>query len=314
MTLKDRLKDLVRRNVYLIARHSNAAHQDRRNCDTVLSAAMSQAGALSGIGYPVAYVDFLRKCLDATDHRVTKIKRISQPQTTAASKRFDTLVDLLGTHLPAIEFSIAKDIAVIADQIRGRCEPLEADFWAGDVGLHFSIASSLGEKGRILFNVVRIMRSERCLEIGTAYGLSALFILSALKRSSGSGRLTTIEAFEPQFSMASSMLKQQYGDAVCCTFGLSNHVLPQIADSPGGIDFMFHDGGHSREDYVRDFGNVIKILTPGAVVLFDDIRWHDPNWSHGPSDTYQGWQEVIAHPRVEQAVEIDGLLGLVLLR
>jgi hypothetical protein len=44
------------------------------------------------------------------------------------------------------------------------------NFWAGDVGLHFGVSSSLGHKGRLLANVIRLCRSERCLELGTAYG------------------------------------------------------------------------------------------------------------------------------------------------
>jgi predicted O-methyltransferase YrrM len=307
------MKDLVRRIVQLVARYSEAAHRNRRNCEIVLSAAMSEAG-LPAIRYPVAYVQFLRECLDATNHRVTEVKKDSQPETTVANKRFDTLVQVLSEGLPAIEFSIAKDIALMADQIRGRREAIEAEFWAGDVGLHFSVASSLGEKGRILFNVARLMRSERCLEIGTAYGASALFILSALKKSGTLGHLMTIEGFEPQFSIASAMLDQRYGDTVCCKFGLSKNVLPEVTSSLGKIDLMFHDAGHSREDYVRDFGHVVEILAPGAVVLFDDIRWQDSKWSQGSSDTYHGWREVIAHPRVRRAVEIDDLVGLLLMR
>lgn len=315
MTMKDRLKDVIRRNVQLVARYSEADQRDRRNLEIVLSAAMWEAGVLSAIRYPTAYVEFLRGCLDRGAHRVTEVKRDTKSDSAAvANKRFETLLEQLRKGLPAIEFSIAKEIALVADHGRGRFEPKQAGLWAGDIGLHFSISSTLGEKGRILFNVARLMRSERCLELGTAYGLSALFILSALRRFTTCGHLTTIEGSEPQFSLASSMLNQQYGEMVSCRFGLSGSVLPEIANSLGKIDFMFHDCAHSREDYIRDFSNVVEILTPGAVVLFDDIRWENQRFSPGQSDTYQGWRQIIAHPRVEQAVEIDDQLGLLLMR
>lgn len=38
---------------------------------------------------------------------------------------------------------------------------------------------------------------------------------------------------------------------------------------------MFHGAGHSRED-INDFKQVVESLAPGAVVLFDDIRWNVP--------------------------------------
>ena len=49
-------------------------------------------------------------------------------------------------------------------------------------------------------------------------------------------------------------------------------MLPRIVKSLKRVDFLFHDAGHSREDYVRDFDAVLPILAPGAVILIDDIR------------------------------------------
>jgi predicted O-methyltransferase YrrM len=118
-------------------------------------------------------------------------------------------------------------------------------------------------RGRILFNIVRFMRSERCLELGTAYGMSALFILAALTASAKPGHLATVEGFEPMFSLGSSMLKRRYEEMVSCHFGKTSSVLPELVKSLGRIDFMFHDCGHSREDYIRDFNQLSEILAPG---------------------------------------------------
>lgn len=202
-----------------------------------------------------------------------------------------------------------------ANPDRNRClsEPVEFNDWAGDMGLHFSLSSSYGGKGRVLFNTVRIMRSKRCLELGTAYGMSALFILAALKMYVPSGSLATLEWFKLLMPVNSAILKERYGDMVSCHFGNTAAVLPELTKSLKQIDFLFHDCGHSRADYVNDFNNVVEILSPGAVVLFDDIRWED---MHNPSanlDTYGGWATVASHPRVRQAVEIDDSLGLLLI-
>ena len=132
-------------------------------------------------------------------------------------------------------------------------QPLEFAQWAGDVSLHFSEASSLGQKGRILFAAVRIMRPRRCLELGTAYGMSALFILAALKAFAEGGSLATVEGYEPSYALSSVMLKKNYGEMVSCTLGLTGAVLPDLLKSLGNIDFLFHDAGHSREDYIDDF-------------------------------------------------------------
>lgn len=268
---------------------------------------------MSAIHYPVAYVKFLRSCLQHTVHFVTEVKTESG-DLDSAGKRFATLVDNLRNGLPAIEFSVAREIAFIADRNLMLLDSMEFDHWAGDLGLHFGISSSLGRKGRILFNTVRLMRTERCLELGTAYGMSALFILAAIKLYAKPGHLATVEALEPQFSLGASLLKRRYAEMVSCHFGRTSSVLPELVNSLGRIDFMFHDCGHSREDYIRDFEKVSNVLAQGAVVLFDDIRWEDPRMFTGESRTYEGWREVVGHSRVKRAIEIDGMLGLLLLR
>ena len=277
MGVKGSLKNLARRSVLLCATTAESAQRDHRNVDIVLAAALREADALSSIHDPVAYVDFLRACIEPARHGVTEVKPDLYPADVAA-KRFTTLVEELRRGLPAVEFSVAKEIALIADKNRVLAESHKSAQWVGDVGLHFSISSSFGNKGRVLFNIVRFARSQNCLELGTAYGMSALFILAALTTYAKSGHLATLEGFEPQFSLSSSLLKRQYGENVTCHFGKTASALPQLVNSLGTIDFMFHDCGHSRDDYIRDFNHVSKILAPGAVVLFDDIRWENPRF------------------------------------
>lgn len=313
MTIKGNLKDLVRRSIQLVARYGKDELQGRPNVDVVLSAALRESGALSAIHYPVAYLEFLRTCIEPTAHSVTEVKAESGSPDSAA-RRFATLVNQIRGGLPEIECSVVQEIALIADRNRTFAESSEFGEWAGDVGLHFTMSSSFGKKGRILFNIIRFMRSERCLELGTAYGMSALFILAAMKAYSGSGHLATLEGSEPQFSLGSSVLKSRYGEMVSCHFGAVNSVLPELVKSFSRLDFMFHDCGHSREDYTRDFNQVSGIMASGAVVVFDDIRWEDTRFIAGGANTYQGWREVVAHARVRRAVEIDDAVGLLLIR
>jgi len=308
------LKRTLERLVFRLAELVDRFREGQRDTDIALSASLGRSDAMSGIHYPVHYVNFLRSCIEHSAHNVTEVKTEPGAPENAAN-RFAILVDQLGKGLPAIEFSLAEEIARIADQNCTLPGSLEFNQWTGDVGLHFLMSSSFGNKGRILFDTIRFMQSEQCLELGTAYGMSALFILEALKAYGKSGRLTTVEVSEPQFSLSSSMLERRYGAAVSCQFGWTHSVLPNLVKSLGRIDFMFHDCGHAGEDYVRDFSQVSDILAPGAVVLFDDICWKPPvGMSGSDPHSYQGWRKVVAHPRVGRAVEIDGMLGLLLMR
>ena len=114
-TIKRNLKNLARRSVELIAELSEKRLRDRHNVELVLSAALREGERLQSIHYPVAYVEFLRSCLEHTAHSVIEIKAESDDLDSAA-KRFATLVDELRSGLPAIEFPVAQEIALIADR------------------------------------------------------------------------------------------------------------------------------------------------------------------------------------------------------
>lgn len=314
MTVKEGLKNYVARGVQLVATHHERELRDRQNVDLVLSMALAMPGVSSEVRYPVAYVELLRTCIEHLAYPVKDVKADAAIDDEVAAKRFATVVDVLRTDVPPIELADAREIALIADRQRALSEPLEYDNWAGDVGLAFSIASGFGRMGRILATIIRFARTERCLELGTAYGVSALFMLAALKAAGRAGHLATVEGWEPQFSLSSSLLTTRWGNAVSCHFGKTEDVLPALVASLGRLDFVFHDAGHTRDDYVRDFAAVEPALAPGAVLLIDDIRWDDPRFSAGKSRAYEGWLEVVAHPRVRRAVEIGETIGLLLMR
>lgn len=148
--------------------------------------------------------------------------------------------------------------------------------------------------------------------MGTAYGLSTAIIAFALQRVSPQWRLLTIEMGEIQHRLSAKLLSELFGDRVECLKGRSEVALAPAAERMAPVDFMFHDGGHSGEAYVRDFQAVVAALAPGAVIIFDDIRWNRPADPRIDPRCYEGWREVAAHPRVERAVEVGGELGMVM--
>jgi predicted O-methyltransferase YrrM len=313
MAIKSIFKRLVVRGAKLAASQAEQVGRNGRNVDICLAAALGDLDSLSKIRYPAAYVELLRSSIEPMAC-VVKVVRNDASDNDPAARRFATLVEVLGSDVPPIPFGTAQEIAFVADGYRDLSALVDYGEWIGDLGLLFSISSSFGRKGRILSAVVRFSRSERCLELGTAYGMSGLFILSALKTLGDDGHLTTLEGMKPQFSLASATLKGLYGDMVSCHFGMTQDALPSLASSLERVDLLFHDAGHSRDEYIRDFNALVGILSPGSVVLIDDIRWEDPRFSAQLANTYQGWREIVSHTRVRRAVEIDGNLGLLLLR
>jgi predicted O-methyltransferase YrrM len=309
MLLKDSFRRAVRSSVDI----ASDTVRDSHNVDLVLSWALQRAVGGKGIIFPAQYVDLMRDCIEKKRLSIRTVTTNAGTDNELSARRFSALLYAL-EHLPPVEFSVAESIALAADSYRGNLARLSENEWSGDVRAHFDLSSSTGTKGRILAATVRFMQSVQCLELGTCYGMSASFTLEALTRSHDPAtRLTTLERAEPQFTLSSEFLRRRYGARVSCEFGCTQEALPRIVKSIGRLDFLFHDAGHSRDDYVRDFGAVLPVLAPGAVVLIDDIRWQDGRFFPGDPRCYEGWTQVANHPRVCRAVEIGDSMGLLLL-
>jgi len=314
MNFRKFLATPFRKVAYKAAEFADRSSLDGRNSDIVLTWALQKVTGKKDILFPLEYLEMLRDCIEKKNFRVLEIKTASDVKDDSSARRFSALVDEL-RHVPSIEFSIAEEIALVADTYRGKTELIEDENWVSGVRSHFSVSSSSGTKGRILSTIVHFTQSKRCLELGTAYGMSSLFILEALKQHGPETHLTTLEGWELAFTLSSKMLKDRYGHQVSCEFGSTQEMLPTMIPSiKEGLDFMFHDAGHSKEDYIRDFHTVLPAMKPGAVILIDDIRWKDPRWFMPTNPhCYAGWKEVVKHPRVLRAVEINDSMGLLLL-
>jgi predicted O-methyltransferase YrrM len=77
-----------------------------------------------------------------------------------------------------------------------------------DIGHHFAVSSSLGEKARLVFNLVRALKPKACLEIGTAHGIAAYLIARCQKLCALQAHVVTVEAYFPQKEISQSLLAE----------------------------------------------------------------------------------------------------------
>lgn len=289
--------------------------RDKKNTELVISGILGQIEANHElkISFPSDYVELLRGCIEIKKLKVKEIKKVnSAPTDKTYYKQFLTLISVLKNNLIPIKIDTAQEIALIADSFRSATEVYQESNWVGDIHTHFGYSSSFGEKGRILNTVIRIMRSQNCLELGTAYGMSALFIMEALKSIGESGTLDTIEGGTSQYNLSSKILKERYGNQINCHLGMTQDLIPELVKSLDKLDFVFHDAGHRKENYIRDFNNLLPVLKSGCIFLIDDIRWDAPLLANNPC-CYEGWMEIVNHPQVIYAVEVNKSLGLALI-
>ncbi|HEV2867551.1 MAG TPA: class I SAM-dependent methyltransferase [Allosphingosinicella sp.] len=184
----------------------------------------------------------------------------------------------------------------------------------GTIADHYLASSSWAWKLAILERLVEQRRAGSILEIGTAYGGSAVAMALAQQEPN----LVTIDFFAPQSKIGPENIRSVVPSGVECLTEDKNLALPRLVHEGRRFDFVFHDGGHSGDNYVDEFRLISKALEPGSIFVFDDITWDNnpanrattKDWSR--RTCYEGWLEVLSDPKVEGAVIAKGSIGILL--
>lgn len=145
------------------------------------------------------------------------------------------------------------------------------------------IASGLGNSASLLYGLVRSMKPEICVEIGSARGKSACHIGMALKEN-GHGRLYAIDPHEPtDWNDTNSVDTFEICLRNISTLELSEQVIVIRSHSEDAardwdrpIDLIFIDGDHSYEGVKRDWELFVPHVKPFGIVVFHDTMWDLP--------------------------------------
>ena len=241
MRSQNSLRSVLRSKVQQLRSIWSKLSQDGRNLELVLRSTSPLLSEAAPVNDPLTYIKKLRNYIEPLTFKTTTVKDSTAANNDPTMLRLFELNRLLTTNVPPIPFSSAQALARYADEILGLQYAYEEKNYSGDIGLHFSLSSSLGHKGRLIATIVRLMCPSNCLELGTCYGMGSMCILSMLERNGESGKLNTVERFDPTYSLAKERLHQRYGDSVSCHKGNVQDVLPDILNSVGKIGFVFHE-------------------------------------------------------------------------
>lgn len=132
------------------------------------------------------------------------------------------------------------------------------------------------EECRCMYALLRKLQPEHAVEIGMAYGASALTILTAL-RENGSGRLTSIDPY-PKFdsgrlSALGAIERSGLTHLHTHRHGYSHLELPQLVREGAQAQFVYIDGDHSYDGCFVDMYYSDLLLPVGGVLAFDDTGW-----------------------------------------
>lgn len=127
----------------------------------------------------------------------------------------------------------------------------------------------------VLFALVRHLKPQTSIELGTNLGISGAYIAAALAENKV-GKLLTIEGSLPKANLAEANLKKLQLDSYCQVIvGDFRNILPNLLSNQFNIDLAFIDGFHDGIATV-DFHQQLKsTVNQEAVFVYDDINWSD---------------------------------------
>ena len=121
------------------------------------------------------------------------------------------------------------------------------------------------EDGRFLRVMIATSGAKHALEIGGAYGYSAIWIGLALRETGG--RLTTIEYDAARAKLAAEHVRAAgLGDIVTVIAGDAFAEIPKL---PGAFDFVFLDAW--KRDYKRFLDLILPRLAPRGLFLAHNV-------------------------------------------
>lgn len=238
-----------------------------------------------------------------------RLRRVEPPQDEGLRRILGAVELTLGGELTPEERAWVRRIEGLRRRLRGSREPLTlTDFGAGTGAAGPASTSTVGERclssksplgALLLFRLVRAFRPARCLELGTNLGISAAYQAAALVLDGG-GELHTVDGAHALAELARSHLASLHLAAEVHE-GRFLDLLPGLLARTAPLDYVFIDGHHDGPATVGYFAQIHPSLSPGALVVFDDVAWS--------SGMAEAWATLQADPRVRVAVSL-GTMGV----
>jgi predicted O-methyltransferase YrrM len=146
-----------------------------------------------------------------------------------------------------------------------------ADLRAETATLEMASMQIAPEQGQFMAFLIRLMGAERCLEVGSFTGYSALVCALALPAN---GRLVALDSSREWTDIARRYWRAAGVDEkIELRLGPAADSLRELLDSGqrGSFDFMFIDADKTGYRTYFDLG--LELLRPGGVMAFDNALW-----------------------------------------
>jgi predicted O-methyltransferase YrrM len=242
-------------------------------------------------------------------------------QTDAVSKAIaGSIRDTLSGSFTPEDSKIVARIETLRGEMERSTAPItRVDYGAGlgdsrrtpeEMARGVEVTSALGDITRaaskpalwagLLFRLIRELRPNSCVEMGTAVGISAAYQTAALELNER-GKLVSLDGAPAVAEIARKNLQALGLKRVEVVVGNFRDTLPEVLRREQPIDYVFVDGHHDERATLDYFELLLPSLAKTSVLVFDDISWSD--------GMKRAWGSISRDPRVSLAVDL-GAVGL----
>lgn len=146
--------------------------------------------------------------------------------------------------------------------------------------------------GKLLFRIVRFLKPEIILELGTSVGMSSIYQVMASPDSFFIG----IEGCASTAHIAEQNMNRINPDNYSFIIGHFDNTLPGVLEKLDKLYFAFVDGNHAYKPTVSYFEQLLAHKSENSVFIFHDIHWSD--------DMERAWEYIKAHPQVTVTIDL----------
>ncbi|RMG82905.1 MAG: SAM-dependent methyltransferase, partial [Bacteroidetes bacterium] len=145
---------------------------------------------------------------------------------------------------------------------------------------------------RILFRMVRFLKPQNIIELGTSLGISTLY----QARAALNGQIFTIEGCPNIAAKARQNFELMKADNIVSLIGPFEDHLPALLQKLEKVDYVFVDGNHRKAPTLEYFRLCAAEAHPGTVLVFDDIHWS--------TEMEEAWREIQNDSRVTLTIDL----------
>lgn len=147
------------------------------------------------------------------------------------------------------------------------------------------------KRQKLLYRLVRYLKSENILELGTSIGLAT----SAMSLANPDATIYTVEGCQNTAEIAQRLFKKHALNNINLNRSVFNDFIEKISTlsestTKQRFDLIYIDGNHNKEDTIHYFNSLINHIHDHSVIILDDIHWS--------RSMTNAWKKIIQHPRV----------------